>query len=147
MSKTKTSTKNVDAKATEAKDAPATSKAAKTKATMDKPAVGKAKAIVVGDKKPKAAKVEATKNTSEEKTKRLSALDAAATVLKKAGKSMRAQEMITAMAEQKLWTSPGGKTPNATLYAAILRETATKGKDARFKKVERGQFEFNARSK
>jgi hypothetical protein len=39
-----------------------------------------------------------------------------------------------------LWTSPGGKTPHATLYASILREINTKGKDARFKKVDRGQF-------
>jgi hypothetical protein len=48
--------------------------------------------------------------------------------------------MIDAMAEQKLWTSPGGKTPWATLFSAILREIATKGEDARFKKTERGKF-------
>jgi len=29
------------------------------------------------------------------------------------------------------------------LYAAILRDVATKGKDVRFKKVERGQFALN----
>ena len=40
-----------------------------------------------------------------------------------------------------LW-SPGGKTPHATLYAAIIREIAKKGKDARFKKVARGQFQL-----
>lgn len=73
---------------------------------------------------------------------RLSALDAAAEVLRKAGKPMRCTEMIAAMAEQGLWTSPAGKTPQATLYAAILRETQTKGKAARFTKVDRGQFEF-----
>jgi hypothetical protein len=56
---------------------------------------------------------------------------------------MRAGEMITAMAEKGLWKSPGGKTPHATLYAAILREITDKGKDARFKKVDRGQFAFN----
>ena len=38
------------------------------------------------------------------------------------------------------WTSPGGKTPSATLYSAILREVATKGPDARFVKTQRGQF-------
>lgn len=37
-------------------------------------------------------------------------------------------------------TSPGGKTPHATLYAAILREITVKGKDARFQKTERGHF-------
>ncbi len=40
-----------------------------------------------------------------------------------------------------LW-SPGGKTPHATLYAAVIREIAKKGKDARFKKVDRGRFQL-----
>jgi hypothetical protein len=48
--------------------------------------------------------------------------------------------MIDAMAAKGYWTSPGGKTPHATLYAAILREITTKGKEARFKKTERGKF-------
>src|SRR5262245_30294915 len=74
------------------------------------------------------------------KPKRTSALDAAATVLKKAGKPMRAGDLITEMAEQKLWTSPVGKTPQATLYAAIIREIGEKKNQARFKKVDRGQF-------
>src|SRR5262245_47189079 len=86
---------------------------------------------------PKATTAKAPK---ADKPKRVSALDAAATILKKAGKPMRSGEMITAMAEQKLWTSPGGKTPHATLYAAILREIGAKGKDARFKKTDRGLF-------
>ena len=90
----------------------------------------------VGTKK-KVAKVAKAKGTE----KRVSALDAAAAVLRKAGKPMGCKEMITAMAEQGLWTSPKGKTPSATLYAAIQREVATKGREARFKKVERGQFE------
>ena len=91
-----------------------------------------------------AAKKAATKSA---KPKRVSAIDAAAQVLKKTGKPMRAQELIAAMAEQKLWTSPGGKTPHATLYAAIIREITTKGAAARFTKVERGQFAFNAKAK
>jgi hypothetical protein len=44
------------------------------------------------------------------------------------------------MAEKGYWTSPGGKTPAATLYSAILRELQTKGNDSRFKKTERGKF-------
>jgi hypothetical protein len=90
----------------------------------------------------------ASKNASgEKKPKRVSALDAAAQVLKSAGKPMRAQELIAAMAEQNLWKSPGGKTPHATLYAAMLREARDKGKAARFTKVDRGQFAFNKESK
>ena len=56
---------------------------------------------------------------------------------------MRAQELIAAMAEQGLWQSPAGKTPHATLYAAMMREARDKGTAARFKKVDRGMFAFN----
>jgi hypothetical protein len=48
--------------------------------------------------------------------------------------------MIAAMAAKGYWTSPGGQTPAATLYSAILRELTTKGPNARFVKTERGKF-------
>ena len=80
----------------------------------------------------------------EKKPKRVSALDAAAAVLQKADKPMRAQDLIAAMGEQGLWTSPAGATPHATLYAAMMREIAAKGDAARFKKVDRGMFSANA---
>jgi hypothetical protein len=57
---------------------------------------------------------------------------------------MTTAEMIEAMAKKKLWSSPNGLTPAATLYSAILREINTKGKDARFKKTERGKFAAKA---
>ena len=75
--------------------------------------------------------------------KRLSVLDAAVEVLKTERKPMRAKELIAAMAERGLWTSPGGKTPEATLVAAILRESTAKGQQARIRKVDRGQFAYN----
>ena len=75
------------------------------------------------------------------KPKNLSALDAAAQVLAKADKPMRTKELIETMAQRGLWSSPNGKTPAATLYAAILREIKNKGDRARFKKIERGQFQ------
>jgi len=93
--------------------------------------------------KPKRTRKPAAE-AGEAKPKRASAINAAAQVLETAGAAMNTMEMIAAMAEQKLWTSPGGKTPHATLYSAILREIGTKGEDARFRKVERGRFEFNA---
>lgn len=80
------------------------------------------------------------KPAPEAKPKKLSALDAAAKVLDEAGQSMTCQEMIDAMAAKGYWTSPGGKTPSATLYSAILREVANKGDAARFTKTERGKF-------
>jgi hypothetical protein len=57
---------------------------------------------------------------------------------------MTCQAMIEAMAARGYWRSPGGKTPAATLYAAILREVTTKGAAARFRKTEPGKFALNA---
>ena len=91
-----------------------------------------------GEKAPKTPK--AAKPAKEPKPKRVSALDAAAQVLAASEVPMRAKEMIAAMESRGLWTSPGGKTPEATLYAAIIREIAAKGSAARFKKHERGVF-------
>jgi hypothetical protein len=72
--------------------------------------------------------------------KRLGAIDAAAQVLAEAAEPLSAKQMIERMTAQKLWTSPGGKTPEATLYAAIVREIAAKGRQARFVKTDRGRF-------
>lgn len=83
-------------------------------------------------RKPKAA--------DDGKDKRLSALDAAAKVLAESGQPMKCPEMIAAMSAQGYWTSPGGWTPEATLYSAILREITTKGANSRFVKTGRGTF-------
>ena len=87
-------------------------------------------------KKPRRA----PKAKAETGPKKLSAIDAAAKVLAEDGGALNCQEMIDAMAAKGYWTSPGGKTPAATLYSAILREVQTKGNDSRFKKTERGKF-------
>jgi len=96
------------------------------------------------EEKAAAKKAKAKKAGGEPKPKRVSALDAAAQVLAKAKEPMGAKDLIAAMAEQGLWSSPAGATPHATLYAAIIREIGTKGDAARFKKVDRGLFEINA---
>jgi hypothetical protein len=72
--------------------------------------------------------------------KKLSALDAAALILGEAGHAMTCEEMIEAMAAKGYWNSPGGQTPQATLYSGIFREIKSKGANARFKKAERGKF-------
>jgi len=66
-----------------------------------------------------------------------------AQVLKAAGRPMRAQELIAAMAAQGLWKSPAGKTPHATLYAAMTREARDKGSASRFRKTDRGLFAYH----
>ncbi|GIK54163.1 MAG: hypothetical protein BroJett014_31360 [Planctomycetota bacterium] len=91
-------------------------------------------------KAAKQAKPKPSMASREKKPKRVSALDAAATVLAASEVPMRAKEMIAEMEAKGLWKSPGGKTPEATLYAAIIREIAAKGTAARFKKHERGVF-------
>jgi hypothetical protein len=74
---------------------------------------------------------------------KLSAIDSAAKVLAEAGEPLNAKQMIEAMAAKGYWTSPGGKTPHATLYSAILREITVRGDAARFKKTQRGHFAIN----
>jgi len=111
----------------------------KPDATSSSAAAKKAKPAA----EPKAAKEtkpKSSKSPREKKPKRVSALDAAAQVLAASEVPMRAKEMIAAMETKGLWRSPGGKTPEATLYAAIIREIAAKGTAARFRKHERGVF-------
>jgi hypothetical protein len=78
------------------------------------------------------------------KEKKLSALDAAAKVLGETGQAMTCPELISGMAAKGYWTSPGGKTPQATLYSAIAREITTKDALSRFRKADRGKFALAA---
>ncbi|MDP1563684.1 MAG: winged helix-turn-helix domain-containing protein [Pirellulaceae bacterium] len=71
--------------------------------------------------------------------KKLSCMTAALKVLVESAEPMNAKEMVDAMEAKGYWTSPGGKTPHATLYSAILRELA-RGDESRFVKTERGRF-------
>ena len=88
----------------------------------------------------KTAAVTGAKEASAKKSKRVSALDAAARVLAEEAKPMSCGELIETMAAKRYWSSPAGKTPASTLYSAILREMNTKGTAARFRKTERGKF-------
>ena len=118
-----------------------TKKAAAPKAAKTaKAAPAKKRTTPTAEKKTKAMTVA----KDDAKTKKLSAIDAAAKVLAESKEPMNCKELIDAMATKGLWTSPGGKTPHATLYSAILREIATKAKVARFTKTERGKFAANA---
>jgi len=92
-------------------------------------------------KTSKAATKATTKTTRAAKSDgKLSQLDAAVKVLGEAGTPMTTKAMIEVMATKGYWTSPGGATPAQTLYSAILRELQKKGAEARFTKVDRGQF-------
>ena len=112
-------------------------KTAQTKSVTKK----QAKTAKPDAKEPAAEKT--TKSAKEKAPKPLSCLDAAAQVLKAKGEPMRCKEMIEAIFADKLWHTDA-PTPAATLYSAILREMKVKGKDARFKKTDRGHFALTA---
>ena len=86
-------------------------------------------------------KAKTKRATGEPRAKRPSGLDAAAAVLAEAGTPLNTKEMIERMLATGMWQT-GGKTPAATIYAAIIREIAAKGDQSRFRKTERGKFEL-----
>ena len=111
------------------------SKSKKQNPTAEK-AIKEARAEIKKRLESKPAK--APKKPKAEKPKRMSAIAAAAQVV--GAEPMTVRAMMEQMAARGLWASQAGKTPEATLYAAIIREIAAKGKDARFRKVDRGLF-------
>jgi hypothetical protein len=93
---------------------------------------------------PKATKAARGRNVGQQgapqaKEKRVGLVDAAIQVMKAAGKPMNCKDIVKVILEKKLWETTG-KTPDATLYSSILRDIQKKGAEARFKKVDRGQF-------
>ncbi|MFT3883657.1 MAG: HTH domain-containing protein [Gemmatales bacterium] len=85
--------------------------------------------------------VETPATTDEPAPKKLSMIKAALQVLQDRKVAMTCPELIDVMSTEGLWTSPGGKTPAATLYAAISWSIKDLGKASPFKKSERGKFE------
>jgi len=69
----------------------------------------------------------------------LSGLDAAVIVLREARAPLNAQDLVGLMLERGLWKTEG-KTPAATIYAAMIREIRSKGSASRFLKADRGRF-------
>lgn len=94
-------------------------------------------------KKGKKRATPATTKAEPANSGKLSAIDAAAKVLGENKEPMNTRAMIETMSAQGYWTGPGGKTPWATLYSAILAEITNKGKESRFKRTERGHFALN----
>ncbi len=91
------------------------------------------------EKQPKEGK-RAPKAVKEAKPRADGCLTIAARLLAESKEPLGTKALIEMMAAKGLWTSPGGKTPAATLYAAIVREISTKGENARFRKSDRGLF-------
>jgi len=126
------------------------------KKTTTKKATTKKSASKGGTKKKAASKKRTTKSAAKApakstttqrstkaaskpaKDKKPSGLDLAAKVLADSKEPLAAK----AIAERAIaagWKT-SGKTPHATLYAAMIREIRDKGKESRFEKVDRGLF-------
>ena len=75
-------------------------------------------------------------------TKGIGLLSAAAAVLERSDAPMSVKAMIEAAKSDGLWTPGSGKTPEQTLYSAIIREIRDKGNASRFRKEGRGLFAF-----
>ena len=80
---------------------------------------------------------------AERKDGTMSGLDAAAKVLADAGEPLNCKTIVERAIEKGYWKT-GGKTPAATIYAAILREIQKKGDASRFAKADRGMFTLKA---
>jgi hypothetical protein len=129
------------------KDAAKTEKAAKVAAMrkevaekLAKPDPELDKAVKAAEEGRKAKKAKAAKPKGERKP---GILTLAADVLKDAKAPMDCKAIVEKVLAKGQWQTKG-KTPAATLYSAIIREIAVKGKDARFRKTDRGMFELTA---
>lgn len=91
-----------------------------------------------------AGKKEKPQGQKEAKREGLSMIQAAQQVLAEAGTPMTCKAMVEAMADRGYWKSPKGLTPAATLYSSILRLIQRDGKQAAFRKEDRGLFALNA---
>ncbi|XOV76043.1 MAG: HTH domain-containing protein [Phycisphaerales bacterium] len=147
MATKKTTSKKTTTKKTPAKKAPARKASAKKppakKSTTAKTPSGKKTPTRKPSRKPStkraATKQPDAKPQKARKRSKLSGLDMAAIVLAEAGEPLGTKE-ITTRVIAKGWKTRG-KTPAATLYAAMLREIADRGSDSRFAKTGRGEFE------
>ncbi len=83
---------------------------------------------------------EAANAPKEKKPRRTSGLDLAAQVLAEAKEPLNAKT-IAERAIAAGWKT-SGKTPHATIFAAIIREIQNKGDASRFEKVDRGRFQI-----
>jgi len=113
-----------------------------TKANTSPTAATGAKSAKKATKKATGAKGRNTGQTGAKaaKPKRISGLTAAFMVLVDANAELSVKAVVE-IAAQKGWWKSDAATPAATIYAAMIREIATKGEDSRFERgAKRGTF-------
>lgn len=72
-------------------------------------------------------------------SKKLSALDAAYSVLSESGQPLNNKEITRRVLDQALWQTKG-KTPHSTLNARITVDIKKKGTNSRFQRSEKGMY-------
>lgn len=92
---------------------------------------------------PDAEGVGNTDTTATEPEKKRSLLEAAVEVLRIAKQPMNTREIIEWAMKLELWTPTGAKTPEQTLYGAIVRENKTKEQPRIVKSDIKGRFQYN----
>ena len=139
----------IPAKATSKAAKPPAAKAKSTAKPTDKPA-DKATAPKAAQAKPAPAKAEPPKATAKPAAAKpadgakpkLSLLKAAEAVLKTSDEALNTKRMVELAKEKGLWTPGSGKTPEQTLYSAILREMKKHGDASTFVLVAKGHFKL-----
>jgi len=119
-------------------------KSAKTDAARKADIARTVEAVETGDLTEGVTVPTGPKKTGGATKAKMSGLDAAAQVLAETGEPLNAKQIVERMLAQKLWTT-NGKTPDATIYSAMIREITTKGSDSRFRKASRGMFTFTGK--
>ncbi|MBY0113207.1 MAG: winged helix-turn-helix domain-containing protein [Phycisphaerales bacterium] len=120
-------------------------------AAAQRPAKSKVKSISSGSPAKatapsvKAVRKAAASAKSNDAPRRMSALDAAAEILAclkgaEVASGVGVNELIDRMEKSGLWKSPGGKTPSATLYSALIREISQRKGESRFRRIGPGRF-------
>lgn len=95
----------------------------------------------VKPRQPKKAAKDKPAAPTTKPAKKMSLVNAAILVMGKSKEPMNVKQIMAEVETQNLWSpGNGGKTPDATLYSAMLREIKHKGDESRFVKVDRGQF-------
>jgi hypothetical protein len=106
-----------------------------------KPATkGKGAKTIKSAKKKRVAPAKREPKPRKQADGKMSGLDAAAKVLSESKEPMRVADIVERAKAKGYWESKAGTTPEATVYAAIIREIRDKGAAARFVKKDRGLF-------
>ena len=88
----------------------------------------------------------ATKKKTVEPQPKMSLIKAAIKILDESDEALNAKKLVELAKAKAYWTPGAGKTPEQTLYSAIVREIKTKGDDARFKMISKGHFALNLKA-